>query len=312
MDLVKSKQRVADHGEVFTPPGWSRRCSTWSRPRPSASTPAFLEPACGSGNFLVPVLRRKLATVEARYGKSDFERAPPRPAGAHVHLRHRAARRQRRRVPGEPARSLRRRSSASTAGDDVRDGGRVVLASTSSMATRSRCRRSTATASRSPSPSGPTSARASSTAATSASTPSPRCRRSARGHPLRRPRQARDLHPDQDHGRSRSPTSPGAGAAMTRASPFSLRNRNPDVLTCIANLSNDEVFTPPEFANQMLDTRRRGLGGRPRRSEHLGRPDRARSSTRSPSQASSSARSPGGSSTGLKTRSRPGDASTTS
>jgi len=35
---------------------------------------------------------------------------------------------------------------------------------------------------------------------------------------------------------------------------FTLRNRNPDVLTCIANLSNDEVFTPPEFANRMLDT----------------------------------------------------------
>jgi site-specific DNA-methyltransferase (adenine-specific) len=34
---------------------------------------------------------------------------------------------------------------------------------------------------------------------------------------------------------------------------FQLRNRNPDVLTCIANLSNDEVFTPPEFANRMLD-----------------------------------------------------------
>lgn len=33
----------------------------------------FLEPACGSGNFLVPVLRRKLVTVQARYGKSDFE-----------------------------------------------------------------------------------------------------------------------------------------------------------------------------------------------------------------------------------------------
>ncbi|MHB1446402.1 MAG: Eco57I restriction-modification methylase domain-containing protein [Acidimicrobiales bacterium] len=32
-----------------------------------------------------------------------------------------------------------------------------------------------------------------------------------------------------------------------------LRGRNPDVLTCIANLSNDEVFTPPEFANTMLD-----------------------------------------------------------
>lgn len=35
---------------------------------------------------------------------------------------------------------------------------------------------------------------------------------------------------------------------------FTLRGRNPDVLTCIANLSNDEVFTPPEFANRMLDT----------------------------------------------------------
>lgn len=35
---------------------------------------------------------------------------------------------------------------------------------------------------------------------------------------------------------------------------FTLRNRNPDVLTCIANLSNDEVFTPPEFAGRMLDT----------------------------------------------------------
>ncbi len=35
---------------------------------------------------------------------------------------------------------------------------------------------------------------------------------------------------------------------------FALQGHNPDVLTCIANLSNDEVFTPPEFANQMLDT----------------------------------------------------------
>ena len=36
--------------------------------------------------------------------------------------------------------------------------------------------------------------------------------------------------------------------------PFTLRGHNPDVLTCIANLSNDEVFTPPGFANEMLDT----------------------------------------------------------
>ena len=41
---------------------------------------------------------------------------------------------------------------------------------------------------------------------------------------------------------------------MSDQASFALRSRNPDVLTCIANLSNDEVFTPPEFANQMLDT----------------------------------------------------------
>ena len=41
---------------------------------------------------------------------------------------------------------------------------------------------------------------------------------------------------------------------MNEQASFRLRGRNPDVLTCIANLSNDEVFTPPEFANRMLDT----------------------------------------------------------
>jgi site-specific DNA-methyltransferase (adenine-specific) len=41
---------------------------------------------------------------------------------------------------------------------------------------------------------------------------------------------------------------------MNTQAGFTLRGRNPDVLTCIANLSNDEVFTPPEFANRMLDT----------------------------------------------------------
>jgi site-specific DNA-methyltransferase (adenine-specific) len=46
---------------------------------------------------------------------------------------------------------------------------------------------------------------------------------------------------------------------MTKA-PFALRGRNPDVLTCIANLSNDEVFTPPALANQMLDALARAWG----------------------------------------------------
>ena len=41
---------------------------------------------------------------------------------------------------------------------------------------------------------------------------------------------------------------------MSEQASFTLRNRNPDVLTCIANLSNDEVFTPPKLANQILDS----------------------------------------------------------
>lgn len=41
---------------------------------------------------------------------------------------------------------------------------------------------------------------------------------------------------------------------MSTQAPFTLRGRNPDVLECIANLSSDEVFTPPGFANRMLDT----------------------------------------------------------
>ena len=41
---------------------------------------------------------------------------------------------------------------------------------------------------------------------------------------------------------------------MSGQATFALRGRNPDVLTCIANLSNDEVFTPPELAHRMLDT----------------------------------------------------------
>jgi site-specific DNA-methyltransferase (adenine-specific) len=49
---------------------------------------------------------------------------------------------------------------------------------------------------------------------------------------------------------------------MNGRAPLSLRGRNPDVLTCIANLSNDEVFTPPELANRMLDTLTEGWAAR--------------------------------------------------
>ncbi|MFB9652760.1 SAM-dependent DNA methyltransferase [Pseudarthrobacter oxydans] len=72
--LVKSKRRVADHGEVFTPAWLVEDMLNQVRDESARIDSRFLEPACGSGNFLVPVLRRKLATVELRHGKSDFEK----------------------------------------------------------------------------------------------------------------------------------------------------------------------------------------------------------------------------------------------
>ena len=74
MRLMKSKQRVADHGEVFTPPWLVEAMLDQVKAESERIDSRFLEPACGSGNFLVPVLRRKLTTVETRYGKSDFEK----------------------------------------------------------------------------------------------------------------------------------------------------------------------------------------------------------------------------------------------
>ncbi|ASW92934.1 restriction endonuclease subunit M [Mycobacterium marseillense] len=74
MGLVKSKLRVADHGEVFTPAGMVEAMLDLVKDESERIDARFLEPACGSGNFLVPVLTRKLATVHIRYGKSDFER----------------------------------------------------------------------------------------------------------------------------------------------------------------------------------------------------------------------------------------------
>jgi hypothetical protein len=74
MNLIKSKRRVTDHGEVLTP-GWLvEKMLDLVKGETERIDSRFLEPACGSGNFLVPVLQRKVAAVEAKYGKSDFER----------------------------------------------------------------------------------------------------------------------------------------------------------------------------------------------------------------------------------------------
>uniref|UniRef100_UPI003A87B7F9 N-6 DNA methylase n=1 Tax=Sphingomonas sp. GlSt437 TaxID=3389970 RepID=UPI003A87B7F9 len=72
--MIKSKKRVADHGEVFTPPWLVEKMLDLVKGETERIDSRFLEPACGSGNFLVPILQRKLAAVEARYGKSDFDK----------------------------------------------------------------------------------------------------------------------------------------------------------------------------------------------------------------------------------------------
>jgi hypothetical protein len=74
MDQVRSRQRVIDHGEVFTPPWMVEAMLDLVKGESERIDSRFLEPACGSGNFLIPVLRRKLATVETRYGSNVFEK----------------------------------------------------------------------------------------------------------------------------------------------------------------------------------------------------------------------------------------------
>src|SRR5579863_318577 len=74
MTLIRSKRRVADHGEVFTPPWLVEKMLDLVKGETERIDSRFLESACGSGNFLVPVLQRKLAAVETKFAKSEFER----------------------------------------------------------------------------------------------------------------------------------------------------------------------------------------------------------------------------------------------
>lgn len=70
---VKSRQRVADHGEVFTAEREVKAMCDLVKQETERIESRFLEPACGNGNFLAEVLRRKLAVVKSRYGKSPFD-----------------------------------------------------------------------------------------------------------------------------------------------------------------------------------------------------------------------------------------------
>ena len=74
MNLITSKKRVADHGEVFTPRWLVDAMLDLVKGEAERIDARFLEPACGSGNFLVPIIQRKMAAVELKFGKSDFEK----------------------------------------------------------------------------------------------------------------------------------------------------------------------------------------------------------------------------------------------
>lgn len=70
---IKSKKRVADHGEVFTAEREVNAMLDLVKQETERIDSRFLEPACGSGNFLVEVLRRKLKEVRRKYRKSTFD-----------------------------------------------------------------------------------------------------------------------------------------------------------------------------------------------------------------------------------------------
>jgi hypothetical protein len=72
---VKSKKRVADHGEVFTADREVNAMLDLVKTETERIDSRFLEPACGNGNFRAEIMRRKLAAVKKQYGKNpaDFE-----------------------------------------------------------------------------------------------------------------------------------------------------------------------------------------------------------------------------------------------
>lgn len=70
---VKSKKRVTDHGEVFTNQREVNDMLDLVKNETERIDSRFLEPACGNGNFLAEVLKRKLTVVDSRYSKSQIE-----------------------------------------------------------------------------------------------------------------------------------------------------------------------------------------------------------------------------------------------
>ena len=77
-EQIKSKERVAEHGEVFTNEREVNAMLDLVKDETERIESRFLEPACGDGNFLIEILRRKLAVVKRQYGhrnsRADYEK----------------------------------------------------------------------------------------------------------------------------------------------------------------------------------------------------------------------------------------------
>jgi hypothetical protein len=258
MNLIKSKKRVADHGEVFTPQWLVENMLDLVKGETERIDSRFLEPACGSGNFLVPVLQRKLAAVEAKFGKSDFERrhyallAVMCTYGIELLADNIAECRANMLEVFADYLNLDETDDLYRAafyvlsqnlvhGDALtmrmHDGQPITFAEWGYLGKgkfqRRDFRLDALTQMSSFSQEGSLFAHL---GKHEVFTP-------LKAYP---PMTARELACCRWRWLG--------GGHMNDQASFTLRGRNPDVLTCIANLSNDEVFTPPEFANRMLDT----------------------------------------------------------
>ena len=259
MNLIKSKKRVADHGEVFTPRWLVEKMLDLVKGETERIDSRFLEPACGSGNFLVPVLQRKLAAVEAKFGKSDFERRhyallavmctygiellADNIAECRANMLEVFADYLNLDETDELYRAASYVLSQNLVHGDAltmrtHDGQPITFAEWGYLGKGKFQRRDfrfdVLTQMSSFSQEGSLFAHL---GKHEIFTP-------IKAYP---PMTVRELA-CSPFGRWLE------GGHMSDQASFSLRGRNPDVLTCIANLSNDEVFTPPEFANRMLDT----------------------------------------------------------
>ncbi|MFN8572364.1 MAG: N-6 DNA methylase [Gemmatimonadaceae bacterium] len=258
MNYVKSKQRVADHGEVFTPAWLVEAMLDLVKGETERIDARFLEPACGSGNFLVRILQRKLATVELKFGRSDFEKRhyallavmcaygvellPDNIAECRANMLELLAAYMKLEESDELYRATSYVLSQNLVHGDAlkmrtNDDRPITFAEWGYLGKGKFQRRDF---------------RLDILTGSSAF--------SAEGSLFAHLGKHEIFTPTKTY----PPTTMSALAALsgghrvstrmsTQAS-FALRGRNPDVLTCIANLSNDEVFTPPELANRMLDT----------------------------------------------------------